>query len=109
MERYYDELNRKQQAYAIREVGRVRGELADMLAEYADSDGIIKRRRANMLFRDLDEIEKSLRKYGTVAHENIIEETTERTTPQVSSALGIASPATKLDRIHKHGITYSIK
>ena len=58
MERDYDALNRKQQAYAIREVGRVRGELAEMLAEYADSDGIIKRRRANMLLRDLDEVEK---------------------------------------------------
>lgn len=109
MERDYDALNRKQQAYAIREVGRVRGELADMLADYADSDGIIKRRRANMLLRDLDEIEKSLRKYGTVALENIIEESTEWTTAKVAGALGIAYSATQFDRINKHVFNYVVK
>ena len=39
MNREYSELNRKQQAYAIREVGRIRGEIADMLADFADDDG----------------------------------------------------------------------
>src|SRR5690625_7366747 len=73
MKRDYDALNRKQQAYAIREIGRVRGELADMLADFADSDGTIKRRRANRLLRDLDSIEKSLREHGKLAFESIIE------------------------------------
>src|SRR5690625_7155749 len=79
MERDYDALNRKQQAYAIREVRRVRGESAAMLAEYADSDGIIKRRRVELSLRDLDELEKSLGKYRTVALEPTTEDTTERT------------------------------
>src|SRR5699024_3811448 len=95
--------------YAIREVGRVRGELADMLAEYADSDGIIKRRRANMLLRDLDEIEKSLRKNGTVALENIIEESTEWTTAKVAGALGITYSASQFDHINKHVFNYVVK
>src|SRR5690625_1764411 len=79
----YNALNRKQQAFAIREVGRVRGELSDLLADYADKDGIIARRRIGRLTRDLDAIERSLREHGTIAIEKVAEDTSEWTTRKV--------------------------
>lgn len=109
MERDYGALNKRQQAYAVREVGRVRGELADMLADYADSDGIIKRQRASRLLRDLDEIEASLRKHGTLALEGIIAESSAWTTTAVTGALGVALSASQFDRINKHVLKYVVK
>lgn len=109
MERDYGALNKRQQAYAVREVGRVRGELADMLADYADSDGIIKRQRASRLLRDLDEIEASLRKHGTLALEGIIAESSAWTTTAVTGALGVALSASQFDRINEHVLKYVVK
>jgi len=109
MERDYGALNRKQQAYAIREIGRVRGEISDMLAEYADDDGIIKRRRANMIIRDLDEIERSLREHGTLALEQIIEETSEWTTSRITKGVGITLSKSAFDRVNEHVLKYVIK
>ena len=109
MERDYGALNKKQQAYAIREIGRVRGELAELLADYADSDGVIKRQRIARILRELDEIEASLRKHGTVALDTIIEETSEWTTGKVSKALGISMTAANFDRINEYVVKYVIK
>ena len=109
MEKEYGELSKKQQAYAIREIGRVRGELADMLAEYADDDGVIKRRRAAMVLRELDEIERSLRNHGTIALENIIEESSEWTINRVSKAVGISLNKSTFDRVNEHVIKYVIR
>lgn len=108
MERDYGALNRKQQAFAIREVGRVRGEISDMLADYADSDGVIKRQRMTRIMRDLDEIETSLRRHGTIALEGIIEETSEWTSSYVAGA-GIALSATQFDRVNRHVFNYVVK
>ncbi len=109
MRREYGELNRKQQAYAIREIGRVRGEIADMLADFADSEGVIKRQRMSRLLRDLDEIEASLRKHGTVALEGIVEESTEWTTRKTALALGTTLTASQFDRINKHVFNYVVR
>ncbi len=106
----YGKLNAKQQAYAIREIGRVRGELADLLADYAGEDGIIKRTRLNRLMRDLDDIEKQLRKYGTLALDEIITESADWTTAKVNGALntvvGASVTASMADRINRDVFRY---
>lgn len=109
LEREFNELNKRQQEFAIREIGRIRGELADMLADFADDDGVIKRRRIAAVLRELDEIEKSLRNYGTLALESIIEESSEWTTSKITSALGITLSKSAFDRINEHVINYVIR
>src|SRR5690625_5427064 len=89
MERDYGALSKRQEAFAIREIGRVRGEVSDMLAEFADSDGIIKRRRAGMVLRELDEIEAMIREHGTLAINSIIEEYREWTVKAINKSVGI--------------------
>ncbi|MBS4195333.1 hypothetical protein [Lederbergia citri] len=108
----YGKLNEKQQAYAIREIGRIRGELADLLADYADSDGNIKRTRINRLMRDLDDIEKQIRKYGTVALDEIIKDSAAWTTTKVNGALnsivGATVTASTFDRINRDVFRYVV-
>src|SRR5690625_3306815 len=77
MRREFSTLSKKQREYAVREMGRVRADTAELLAEYADKDGEISRRRLSRLLRDMDEIERELRKNGEQALVNIIEEATE--------------------------------
>lgn len=108
MRREYNGLNKRQQEYAIKEMGRVRGELSNLLAEYADDDGTIKRQRASRLLRDLDVIERDMRKYGDKALLDIIEESTEFTTKNVAKAAGITLTTTQYDRINKHVLKYII-
>lgn len=107
MERDYGALNNKQQAYAIREIGRIRGELAEMLADYADSEGIIKRQRAARVIRELDEIEKSIRTGGATVLNNIIEESSEWTSAKIAPAIGVSAPS--LGRVNKHVVQYVTK
>ncbi len=107
MEKDYGALNRRQQAYAIKEIGRVRGDLADLLADFADSDGTIKRQRASRILRELDGIERSLRQNGTLALENIIEESSEWTTARLAGVVGISTAG--IERVNKHVIKYVIK
>lgn len=109
MEREYDKLNKRQQAYAIREIGRVKGEIALFLTEYADDKGVIKRQRMTRLLRDLDAIEESLREHGELALEKVIGDSTEWTTRKVATAAGITLSTTQFDRINKHVLRYVIK
>jgi len=109
MERDYGALSKKQQAYAITEIGRVRGELAEFLGEFADDEGKISRRRARMITRELDVIEQSLREHGEIALNNIIEETTEWTVDRVNKGVGIALSASSFDRVNEHVIKYVTK
>lgn len=109
----YRKLNAKQQDYAIKEIGRVRLEIVDMLAEYANSDGIIAKRRLNSLLRDLEAIEKSVRATGMVALETIVSETSATTTAAVSGALtetvGTAAlTGVAFDRIDERVLKYVI-
>ena len=109
MERDYLKLSERQQNYAIREIGRIRGDIALLLADYADDEGVIKKRRMTRLLRDLDGIEDSLRKHGELALENIVEESSEWTTSNVTKAVGISLSAAQFDRINKHVARYVIK
>ena len=109
MERDYDALSKKQQAYAITEIGRVRGELAELLGEFADDEGKISRRRARMVTRELDVIEQSLREHGEIALNNIIEETTEWTVDRVNKGLGITISASSFDRVNENVLKYVTK
>src|SRR5690625_3777609 len=106
LETDYGALSRKQQAYAIREIGRVRGELAELLAECADSDGVIKRRGSGMVLRELDVIEMSLREHGTIAINHIIEESSEWTIKTVNKASGVTVSASSFDRVNEHVAKY---
>lgn len=109
IEREYGALSKKQQAYAIREIGRIRGELSDLLADFADKDGKIQRRRAGRILRELDEIERSIRENGTIALENIIGETSEWTINNVNKAVGITLSKSAFDRVNEHVIKYAIE
>jgi hypothetical protein len=70
----YQKLNDKQIAFAIKEIARVRGDISDLLADFAESDGTIKRQRLSRLLRELDEVETLIRGYGTTAMDAIIVE-----------------------------------
>jgi hypothetical protein len=83
----YGKLNAKQQEFAIKEFGRIRGEISVLLADYEDGDGTIKRQRLARLLRDLETIESNIRKSGLVTLESIIDETSAFTTNAVGGAL----------------------
>lgn len=102
-------LNKTQQAFAIREIGRVRGELADLLAEYADGDGIIARRRIGRLTSDLDILEENIRKYGDEAFAKIASDTADWTTRGIASGTGVAVSSAAFDRVNKHVVKYITK
>lgn len=109
MERDYGALNKKQQAYAITEIGRVKGEVADMLAEYAGSDGVIKRQRAGSVLRELDGIETSLRRNGMLALDNVVTESSGWTTKAIMAGLGTSLSVSAFDRVNSHVIKYVTK
>src|SRR5690625_5833525 len=79
METDFKRFNRRQQANAIREIGRVRGEVADMLADFADDDGTIKRQRMSRLLRYLDGIDEYLLEQGNIDFDIISYESMEWT------------------------------
>src|SRR5690625_2644461 len=108
METDFGKFNRKQQAYAVREIGRVRGEVADLLADFADDDGTIKRRRAGRILRDLDEIEKSLIEHGEIAFNRVIDESSEWTTRRVNR-VGLGLSSRQFDRINEYVAKYVIR
>ena len=105
----YNALNKKQQAFAIREIGRVRGELADLLSEYAGSDGVIKRQRIGRLMRDMDDIEALLRSHGVLALDEIITDTSAWTTRKISGAIGTTISTAQFDRVNRQVFRYVTK
>src|SRR5690625_2423059 len=106
MRREYNDLSKKQRAYAVREMGRVRADTAELSAEYADKNGEISRRRLSRLLRDMDEIERELRKNGEQALFNIIEESSEWTTRKIGGIPGVKLSASQFDRINRHVVRY---
>lgn len=110
----YNALNKKQQAFAIREIGRVRGELADLLAEYAGSDGVIKRQRIGRLMRDMDDIERLLREHGVLAFDEIISNTSEWTTRRVNAGIvstigSVGIGVSSFDKVNRNVFRYVTK
>src|SRR5699024_12073009 len=95
MRREYNELSKKQREYAIRGMGRLRADTAELLAEYAGKDGEISRRRLNRLLRDMDLIEDELRKNGEQALLKIIDDTTEWTSRKIGGILDVKLSASQ--------------
>jgi hypothetical protein len=73
----YERLNTRQQRYAIAEIDRTRLELIDLLTEYAKKDNTISKARLNSLLRDLEVLERSVRKNGMDAMESVVRESAE--------------------------------
>lgn len=98
----HGKLTAKQVEFAIREIGRVRGEIADMLADYAGADGVIKRSRLLRLLRELETVEQSLRQYGTDALNDVIKESAEfaveRANVAVEKVVGVALVTASLNQ-----------
>ncbi len=90
MTKDYAALNKKQQADAIRNIGRVKGEMSYLLTDYADNEGIIDRRRISRVMRDMDGIERIIREDSSESFDKIIEDTAEWTTAKIVTALGVA-------------------
>ncbi len=98
----HGKLTAKQVEFAIREMGRIRGEIADMLADYAGADGTIKRARLIRLLRELETVEQSLRQYGTDALNEVIKESAEfaveRANAAVEKVVGVALVTVSLNQ-----------
>jgi len=109
MESDYGRLNRRQQKFAVSEIGRVRGEVSDLLADFADKDGIIQRRRASRVLRELEYIEKSLREHGEIAFNGIIEESSEWTARRINRGIGLGLSASQFDRVNEYVANYVIR
>lgn len=107
MEKDYAGFSKRQEAYAIKEIGRVRGEVAELLAEHADSKGVIKRNRAGRVLRDLDDIEEYIRRQGDEAFETIIENTSEWTSDRLGGHIGLSASAERA--VNKHVVKYVVK
>lgn len=114
----YGKLNDKQVAFAIKEIGRIRGDIADLLADFAASDGTIKRQRLSRLLRELNGIETLIREYGTAALDEIIKETSKHASSGMSKAIAAAVGAgamtgamtgAELERINRNVFNYVIK
>lgn len=82
----YGRLNKRQQAFAIREIERTRLELNDLILEYAEKDGTIPKRRVTTMLRDLDDIEANIRKYGMAVLGDVVKESAAYATAAAESA-----------------------
>ena len=108
MRRQYNELSRKQQAQAIREIGRVRADTADLLAEFANKDGTISQRRLRRLLQDMDSIESEMRRNGERALFGIVEDTAEWTTRKIRAIPGVTLSSSQFDHINRHVFRYVV-
>lgn len=107
----YDRLNERQVAFAVREIGRTRLELNDLLADYATKDGTISRSRISALLRDLDEIEEAIRRNGMSAMATVIRDSAAYGTSAGSKALAgaigrSASAGISFDRLNREVVRY---
>lgn len=89
----YDGFNDNLQDYAIREIERTRLSLIDLLHGYAIDD-IIQIKRIQSLFRDLDNIEKSIYENGMTAMNGVIKRSADVGIRWSSLALGTVVGAT---------------
>lgn len=102
-----------QVAYAIREVGRVRAEVSELITEFAASDGTIKRQRLSRILRELDGVERDLRKYGTTAMDEVIGKSASFTTSAVSAGFATVTGAPLItggfERLNRDVVNYVTK
>lgn len=113
LSRDYGKLNDKQVARGIKEVGRVRGDIAELLSEFAGSDGTVKRQRLSRLLRELDTVEKALRENGTIALEKTIAESTDFAigglNKGTSSVIGLPMVSANIEKLNKQTVDYVIR
>lgn len=109
----YGKLNDKQVASAIKEIGRVRGDVAELLAELADKDGTIKRQRLSRILGELDGIEESLRENGTIAMKKVINESSAYATSGMNAAavqaIGIPMISAGIEKLNKGTVDYVMR
>lgn len=67
-------LNEKQTARVVKELAKVRSDIADLLTGYAESDGTIKRRKLSAIIREMQSVENDTRVYLMEALEDVINE-----------------------------------
>ena len=88
----------------------MRGDIADLLADFAGADGSIERRRLNRLLRELDEVERNIRRYGDAAMSGIITETADWTTTRINNglerAIGSAGVTANMEQINRQVVNY---
>lgn len=106
----HGKLNEKQVAFAIREIGRVRGDIADLLADFAADDGTIKRQRLMRLLRELEEAEKAMRLYGSDALNTVLRQSSEFAISHANKALigviGAPLISAGIERLNRNVIEY---
>ncbi|MDQ0270727.1 hypothetical protein [Cytobacillus purgationiresistens] len=110
----YGKLNDKQVTFAIKEIGRIRGDISDLLADFATADGTIKRQRLSRLLRELNDIEDLMRKYGTSSIEGIVLESAGFATAGINGAVKTAVGAgaiagATLERINRNVFDYVMR
>ncbi|MFJ5716535.1 hypothetical protein [Neobacillus sp. NPDC093127] len=107
----YKKLNKEQIAFAIKEISRVRGDLADMLSDYAGKDGTIQKQRMSRLLRELDEVEDLIRQYGTTAMDSIIRDSAACATTGINTGLAAigAKAVAQMERLNRDIFEYVVK
>ena len=114
LSKQHGKLNAQQQEYAIKELGRVRGDIADLLSDYAGKDGTVKKTRLNRLLRELDDIETLIREYGTTALDTIIQDTAEWASASINEGMlgviGVRAVAkAQIERLNSDVFEYVVK
>src|SRR5690625_1442325 len=94
----FNGLNKRQQEFAIDEFKRSRAELFELLSEEAGEDGVISRRRARRIIRELDDVERQMIAYGDKALMDIVEESTVFTTKELARITGVTISARSEER-----------
>jgi hypothetical protein len=111
--RDYGKLNDAQVARAIKEVGRVRGDIAELLSEFAEDNGTVKRQRLSRLLRELDGVEKLLREYGSATITEAIRQSAEFAIAGLnagtSSVIGLPMVSAGVEKLNKQTVDYVIR
>mgnify|MGYP001206740692 CR=1 FL=1 len=106
----HGKLTDKQVAFAIREIGRVRNDVAALLADFAADDGTIKKQRLMRLLRELEQLERSMRQYGEESLNKTINESAEFAIEQandaVKKAVGTALIKSGIERLNRNVVEY---
>src|SRR5690625_2753640 len=102
----FGKFSKRKEDFAVREIGKVRSELAEFLSEYADDAGVIQRRRAQRVMRDLDALERNLREQGEIIITDSVEESSDWTARRLNRALGLAIGGDQFDRIDEKDVKY---
>lgn len=111
--RDYGKLNDAQVLRGIKEVGRVRGDIAELLSEFAADNGTIKRQRLSRLLRELDGVETLLREYGSATITESIRKSSEFAIAGLNAGtlavIGTPLVSAGIERLNKQTVDYVIR